>query len=84
MNSFALDFILRQKVSANVNQFYLYQLPVPRLQSGNPFFEALVPRAARLTCTCAGFADLWRDVMGSPRDVSQAATDEAVSTCAMR
>jgi len=36
-----------------------------------------VPRAARLTCTRAEFADLWREVMGSAWDESCGATDPA-------
>ena len=51
--------------------FYLYSLPVPRLTAGNPFFDALVPRAARLTCTRAEFAALWQEVMGSAWDESK-------------
>jgi hypothetical protein len=77
LNSFVLDFVLRMKITNNVNMFYLYQLPVPRLTAGNPFFDAIVPRAARLTCTTAAFADLWREVMGAPWDAGQAATDPA-------
>src|SRR5690606_38116829 len=65
-NSFLIDYVVRQKVSATLNLFYLYQLPVPRLTSGHPFFNALVPRAARLTCTTHHFADLWQEVMGTP------------------
>jgi hypothetical protein len=63
-NSFVLDATLRLKVSANVNIFYLYQLPLPRLAAGNPYFEALVVRAAALTCTRPEFAGLWQEVMG--------------------
>jgi len=77
LNSFVLDFVLRMKITNNVNMFYLYQLPVPRLSAGAPCFDAIVPRAARLTCTGPAFADLWRDVMGAPWDSGQAATDPA-------
>lgn len=31
LNSFACDFVIRQKVTAHCNMFYVYQLPVPRL-----------------------------------------------------
>lgn len=57
--------------------FYMYQLPVPRLTAGNPYFDALVPRAARLTCTRPEFADLWRAVMGTDWHESDGATDLA-------
>lgn len=74
MNSFVLDFVLRYKVAANINMFYLYQLPVPRLNPGDAHFDAIVPRAARLTCTRPEFAGLWQDVMGTSWDATQGAT----------
>ena len=61
----------------NVNMFYLYQLPMPRLTAGNPYFDAIVPRAARLTCTTPDFAQLWQEVMGEEWDESKGATDPA-------
>ncbi|MCB0000442.1 MAG: hypothetical protein KDE56_31970, partial [Anaerolineales bacterium] len=66
LNSYALDFVIRQKIATNINMFFLYQLPVPRLQAGNKFFDAIVPRAAALTCTTPAFADLWEAVMPTP------------------
>lgn len=77
MNSLTLDYVLRQKMTANVNLFYVLQLPFPRLNSGNPYFDAIVPRAAQLTCTRAEFADLWQEVMGEVWDESKGATDPA-------
>ena len=65
MNAFVLDWVLRQQVAKNVNMFHIYSLPLPRLSPGDPFFDAIVPRAARLTCTRAEFAPLWREVMGT-------------------
>jgi len=76
-NSYTVDHVVRQKVSSTLNFFYLYQLPIPRLTSGNPYFDALVPRAARLTCTTPHFADLWQEVMGTPWAESSGATDPA-------
>jgi hypothetical protein len=52
-------------------------LPVPRLTPGDPHFDAIVPRATRLTCTRAEFADLWREVMGTDWTDSSGATDPA-------
>lgn len=77
LNSFTLDWILRLKVAANINMFYIYQLPIPRLTSGNRYFDALVPRAARLTCIRSEFAELWQQVMGDPWDESKGAVDPA-------
>ncbi len=60
MNSFVLDYFLRQKVSANINMFYVYQLPVPRLTAADPEFQPIVTAAARLICTTPEFDDLAR------------------------
>ncbi len=75
LNSFCDDYLIRHKVNVHVNMFYMYQMPLPRLFPGNPYFDAIVPRAARLTCTRAEFADLWREVMGEDWDESSGATD---------
>ncbi|MBI1879182.1 MAG: hypothetical protein HYR94_13340 [Chloroflexi bacterium] len=69
LNSFCEDYIIRHKVSTHVSIFYAYQLPLPRLTAGNPYFEAIVARAAALTCTRPEFAGLWQEVIGG-RDLS--------------
>ncbi len=76
-NSFGADFLMRQKVSTTLNFFYVETLPVPRLTAGHPTFDALVARAARLTCTRAEYADLWQAVTGAPWDATSGATDPA-------
>ncbi|MFN4252353.1 Eco57I restriction-modification methylase domain-containing protein [Deinococcus sp.] len=58
MNSLVLDYFLRQKVSSNINMFYVYQLPVPRLTSAEPSFQPIVAAAAKLICTTPEFDDL--------------------------
>jgi very-short-patch-repair endonuclease len=65
-NSYCIDWIARFKVNTNVTLFVVQQLPIPRLNPGNPYFEAIVQRAAQLTCTRPEFAALWEEVMGSP------------------
>ena len=65
MNSFIINYIIRRKVSTNLSAFYMYQLPIPRLTSGNWYFDQIVPRAARLICTTEAFADFWSDVYRS-------------------
>ncbi len=81
-NSFAVDFLIRMKVTMTLNFHYLFGLPVPRLDLNHPHFDALVPRAARLTCTAPEFADLWDEVaqqypqaMPAPWRPEVAATD---------
>jgi hypothetical protein len=61
-DSFVLDFMLRQKVSQNLNMFYIYQLPVPRLQEGDKWFAEIVERAAKLICTTPEFDELAQEV----------------------
>jgi hypothetical protein len=64
-NSFCIDWVVRLKVTTNVNMFYIYQLPIPRLTSDHPSFRPLVERTARLVGTSAKFNDLLRDVFGA-------------------
>ncbi|MBD0345344.1 MAG: putative DNA binding domain-containing protein, partial [Coleofasciculus sp. Co-bin14] len=61
-NSFVLDFYIRQMVSANINMFYIYQLPVPRITAGELYFNEIVERAAKLICTTPEFDDLAQEV----------------------
>jgi hypothetical protein len=64
LNSYVLDYVVRPRVNTSVSLYMVKQLPIPRLTAGHPAFDALVERAARLVCTRAEFADLWRAVMG--------------------
>lgn len=75
LNSFVVDYILRQRISANISMFYIYQLPVPRLMENDPAFAPIVNAAARLICTTPEFDDLAQEVgIGSHAD---GATDSA-------
>lgn len=62
LDSFMFDFIIRQKVTAHCNMFYVYQVPVPRLTSGDKYFDAIVERAAKLICITPEFDDLAKEV----------------------
>ena len=62
LNSFILDFTIRQKVSANLNLFYVKTLPVPRLHVNDPHFDALLPRSLRLVCIGTEYQQLWENV----------------------
>lgn len=62
LNSFCVDYVIRQKVTSHCNMFYVYQLPVPRLQEGDRWFAEIVERAAKLICTTPEFDDLAKDV----------------------
>jgi hypothetical protein len=74
-NSFVLDAILRLKVSATLNFFYIYSLPVPRLTERDPQFQFVVERAAKLICTTSEFDDLAKAV--GLKSHKESATDPA-------
>ena len=62
-----IDYIIRQKVSATLNYFYVYSLPVVRSNknSNSKFFlfhYIIASRAARLNCTKESFSGLWQSV----------------------
>lgn len=62
LSSFVCDWFIRQKILTNMNMFYVYQIPVPRLTQKSDFFEKLVGRAARLLCTNQEFDELASEV----------------------
>jgi hypothetical protein len=69
LNSFSVDFTLRQKVTSHCNMFYVYSTPVPRLQKGDRWFDEIVERAAKLICTTPEFDDLAKEVgLGSHKN----------------
>lgn len=57
-NSFVLDYAVRLKISRNMNMFYIYQLPVPRLTESDSRFAPIVERAAKLICTTPEYDEL--------------------------
>jgi hypothetical protein len=58
MNSFSLDYIARNKITIHLDNFYVYEFPVPRFIDGDPWFSDIVTRAAKLTCNTPGFDEL--------------------------
>lgn len=62
LNSFVIDFYIRHMVTANINMFFVYQLPVPRITEKDPKFRPIIERAAKLICTSPEFDDLAREV----------------------
>ncbi len=75
LNSFVLDYSVRLKIARNMNMFFVYQLPVPRLTSRDAPFTPIVERAARLICITPEFDDLAKEVgLGSHK---AGATDPA-------
>jgi hypothetical protein len=58
-NSFVVDFIIRKKVSLHVKYSILDTVPFPRNAAHDAVARALVPVAARLTCTGPEMLDYW-------------------------
>jgi hypothetical protein len=75
MNSFVLDYYLRQQVSANLTMFFIYQCPVPRLAKSDSRFSPIAQRAGRLICTTREFDNLAKAV--GLKDHRAGATDPA-------
>ncbi|MBU9672725.1 hypothetical protein KQ939_05965 [Planococcus sp. CP5-4] len=60
-NSFSIDFILRRKVGAHVSIFYMYQLPMPRLEEDDQFFYEIMIRSAHLICISSEYDELAKE-----------------------
>jgi len=75
LNSLVLDYLLRQRVAANVSMFYVYQLPGPRPSALHA--EAMIKCAARLICITAEFGELWEGATGSRWSEAEIATAPA-------
>lgn len=60
-NSYGFDWLLRQKVGANVNSFLVEQVVVPELRDQRRFLSHC---GLRLTCNHSGYAPLWQEQLG--------------------
>ena len=61
-NSHMCDWLLRKKVDTTINMNFVFQLPVPRLTHGDPYFDSIVNRTAQLICTAPEYDDLAAEV----------------------
>lgn len=59
LNSFVLDYILRQKVTTTLNMFYIESLPIPRSFNNKNVLSTIAARSARLICVNESLSDLW-------------------------
>ena len=62
LNSFLVDWMMRQKITNHCNFFYMNQIPMPRLIEGDDSFAGIVERAAKLICTAPEYDDLAKEV----------------------
>lgn len=73
LNSFIIDYILRQKVTVNVNFFIVEQLPIPRLDRNHILFREIVKKGARLIASSEEYRKFANelDVECGPLNASQ-------------
>ncbi|MBI3273379.1 MAG: N-6 DNA methylase [Planctomycetes bacterium] len=58
-NSYAMDFLVRQKVSLHMTYIVLDSLPFPRLPASDPRVARIVRLALQLSCTGPEMAPFW-------------------------
>jgi len=57
-NSHILDYLLRLKITTNLNMFFIYELPIPQLSDTNIVFNKIVNNVAELICVSSEYNDL--------------------------
>jgi hypothetical protein len=62
-NSFIADWLLRMRISININFFILESLALPRLDLKSTEAVSLIKAATFLTCTTPEFSNLWQKIM---------------------
>jgi hypothetical protein len=62
MASFVCDWFIRKKILTNMNMFYVYEIPVPRITEADKSFASIAERAAKLICTTPQFDEMAREV----------------------
>jgi Schlafen, AlbA_2 len=63
-NSFVVDYVLRQRVTNNINFFHVKQLRVPFFPASSPAVIKLARRVGRLVATDPKFDDLVKSIFG--------------------
>jgi hypothetical protein len=61
LSGYVPDWFIRQKILTNMNMFFIYEIPVPRLVETDAAFWPIAERAARLICTTPEFDDLAKE-----------------------
>ena len=61
INSFVIDYFIRQKISANVTMYNFLETPIPRLDRG-PEFDAIARKTAQLVATTDEFKELEKEL----------------------
>ena len=72
LNSFVQDFLMRHKMSRNINNFHINGQPIPRFDKNNLLHQKLFKNSMMLICTTDEYAKLSKEV-----GVSEYVTDSA-------
>ena len=72
LNSFVQDFLMRHKMSRNINNFHINGQPIPRFDKNNLLHQKLFKNSVMLICTTDEYAKLSKEV-----GVSEYVTDPA-------
>lgn len=62
MNSFVLDYILRQKMSANINFNFFLELPVPTPEQAGAYYDQIAKKVVQLVTITDEFEQLKKEV----------------------
>ena len=57
-NSFVIDYYLRQRISIHATMSHMYEVPIPRYNSNDPYFSDIVKKVGSLICTTKEFDQL--------------------------
>lgn len=80
-NSLVADWLLRLRISNNINFFVLESLTIPRPDLKSDEAILLIQATMLLTCTTSEFSDLWQQVMGTQWTPEVSATDPHERAC---
>ena len=61
-NSFVVDFILRHRISTNLNIFHMKDMPIPLFDDNDIFHNKIIENTAKLICTTDEFSILCESV----------------------
>lgn len=63
LNTFILDYLIRMKITTNLNMFFIYELPIPPFNQKENSFNKIVENVAKLICVSEEFDEL-KDEIG--------------------
>ena len=62
MNSFMQDFIMRHKISRNINNFHILEQPTPKFDQNNIIHQKIIKNSSMLICTTDEYANLREEI----------------------